>query len=108
VVLDPNDVANNVRSYGGFIPGIRPGKPTQRYIRNVMNRVTFIGALFLVIIALLPYIIRSGAGVNIWIGGTSTLIAVGVALDILQQMEQHMIARQYEGFMKKGKLRGRR
>ena len=108
VVLDPNDVANNVRSYGGFIPGIRPGKPTQRYIRNVMNRVTFIGALFLVVIALLPYIIRSGAGVNIWIGGTSTLIAVGVALDILQQMEQHMIARQYEGFMKKGKLRGRR
>jgi preprotein translocase subunit SecY len=108
VVMDPNDVANNIKNYGGFIPGIRPGKPTTKYIRNVMNRVTFIGALFLVVISLLPYLIRSTAGVEIWIGGTSTLIAVGVALDIVQQMEQHMIARQYEGFMKKGKLRGRR
>jgi len=108
VVLDPNEVSDNIKNYGGFIPGIRPGKPTTKYITTVMTRVTFIGALFLVVLALLPYVIRGTAGVQIWIGGTSTLIAVGVALDILQQMESHMIARQYEGFMKKGKLRGRR
>lgn len=108
VVMDPKDVAENIRNYGGFVPGIRPGKPTQKHITSVMTRVTFIGALFLVVIAISPYLIRGTSGVEIWIGGTSTLIAVGVALDIVQQMEQHMIVRQYEGFMKKGKLRGRR
>jgi preprotein translocase subunit SecY len=108
VVLNPEEVSENIKNYGGFIPGLRPGKTTTKYISSVMTRVTCIGALFLVVIALLPYLIRSGAGTEIWIGGTSTLIAVGVALDVLQQMEQHMIVRQYEGFMKKGKLRGRR
>ncbi|ABX31494.1 preprotein translocase, SecY subunit [Petrotoga mobilis SJ95] len=109
VVMDPNDVANNIQNYGGFIPGLRPGKPTVNYITSVMTRVTFIGAIFLVVIALVPYFIRGASGMQqIWIGGTSTLIAVGVALDIVQQMEQHMIVRQYEGFMKKGRLRGRR
>ncbi len=109
VVMDPNDVADNIRNYGGFIPGLRPGKPTVNYITSVMTRVTFIGAIFLVVIALVPYFIRGASGMQqIWIGGTSTLIAVGVALDIVQQMEQHMIVRQYEGFMKKGRLRGRR
>ncbi|AEX85276.1 preprotein translocase subunit SecY [Marinitoga sp. 1135] len=108
VVIDPNDISENIKKYGGFIPGIRPGKPTSDYITKTMMRVTFIGAVFLVIISLLPYLIRSAAGVNIWIGGTSALISVGVALDIMQQIEAHMITRQYEGFMKKGKLRGRR
>ncbi len=106
VVIDPNDISENIKKYGGFIPGIRPGKPTSDYITKTMMRVTFIGALFLVVISLLPYIIRSASGVNIWIGGTSALIAVGVSLDIMQQIEAHMITRQYEGFMKKGKLRG--
>jgi preprotein translocase subunit SecY len=108
VVMDPKEVSDNIKNYGGFIPGIRPGDPTSKFITTSMNRVTFIGAIFLVLISLLPYVIRSSSGVEIWIGGTSALIAVGVALDMLQQIESHMIARQYEGFMKKGKLRGRR
>lgn len=106
--MDPKEVSDNIKNYGGFIPGIRPGDPTSKFITTSMNRVTFIGAIFLVLISLLPYVIRSSSGVEIWIGGTSALIAVGVALDMLQQIESHMIARQYEGFMKKGKLRGRR
>lgn len=108
VVFDPKDIAQNIKSYGGYIPGIRPGKPTEQYITRVLNRITFVGALFLVIIALIPYIIQGVTGVNIWLGGTSALIAVGVALDIAQQMEAHLIMRNYEGFVKKGKLPGRR
>jgi len=108
VVFDVHDVSENIKSYGGFIPGIRPGKSTENHIQKILNRVTFIGALFLVIIALLPYLIRGAVGVNIWLGGTSALIAVGVALDVLQQIETHLIMRHYEGFVKKGRLRGRR
>jgi len=108
IVFDVHDVAENIKSYGGFIPGIRPGKSTENYIQRILNRVTFIGAIFLVVIALLPYLIRGAVGVNIWLGGTSALIAVGVALDILQQIETHLIMRHYEGFVKKGRLRGRR
>lgn len=108
IVFDVHDVSENIKSYGGFIPGIRPGKSTEIYIQRILNRVTFIGALFLVIIALLPYLIRGAVGINIWLGGTSALIAVGVALDVLQQIETHLIMRHYEGFVKKGRLRGRR
>ncbi|HOK15820.1 MAG TPA: preprotein translocase subunit SecY [Defluviitoga tunisiensis] len=109
VVMDPTEVADNIKNYGGFIPGIRPGKPTVNYISTITNRINFIGAVFLVIIALVPYLIRGASGMQqIWIGGTSTLIAVGVALDIVQQMEQHMMVRQYEGFLRKGRLRGGR
>jgi len=108
IVFDVHDVAENIKSYGGFIPGIRPGKSTEQYIQRILNRVTFIGAVFLVIIALLPYLIRGAVGVNIWLGGTSALIAVGVALDVLQQIETHLIMRHYEGFVKKSRLRGRR
>ncbi|ABR30834.1 preprotein translocase subunit SecY [Thermosipho melanesiensis] len=108
VVFDPKDIAQNIKSYGGYIPGIRPGKPTEQYITRVLNRITFVGALFLVIIALVPYLVQGVTGVSIWLGGTSALIAVGVALDIAQQMEAHLIMRNYEGFVKKGKLPGRR
>ncbi|HOO74030.1 MAG TPA: preprotein translocase subunit SecY [Tepiditoga sp.] len=108
IVMNPEEVADNIKNYGGFIPGIRPGAPTTKYITSAMSRVTFIGAVFLVVISILPYVVRSASDVGIWIGGTSALISVGVALDIVQQMESHMIVRQYEGFMKKGKLRGRR
>jgi len=73
-----------------------------------MNRVTFLGAVFLVVIALLPYLVQGIIRVNIWLGGTSALIAVGVALDIVQQMEAHLIMRHYEGFLKKGRIKGRR
>ncbi|ANQ53899.1 preprotein translocase subunit SecY [Thermosipho affectus] len=108
VVFDPKDIAQNIKSYGGYIPGIRPGKPTEQYITRVLNRITFVGALFLVAIALVPYLVQGVTGVSIWLGGTSALIAVGVALDIAQQMEAHLIMRNYEGFVKKGKLPGRR
>jgi len=108
VVFDPKDISQNIKSYGGYIPGIRPGKPTEQYITRVLNRITFVGALFLVAIALVPYLVQGVTGVNIWLGGTSALIAVGVALDIAQQMEAHLIMRNYEGFVKKGKLPGRR
>lgn len=108
VVIDPRDISENIKRYGGFIPGIRAGKPTEEYITYVVNRVTFIGAVFLVAISLLPYVVEGVARVNIWLGGTSALIAVGVALDIAQQLEAHLIMRNYEGFVKKGKIVGRR
>ncbi|MDI3516797.1 MAG: preprotein translocase subunit SecY [Thermotogota bacterium] len=108
ISFDPYDVADNIKKYGGFIPGIRPGRPTVDYLMRVLNRVTFLGAIFLVIIALLPSFVQSILLINIYIGGTSALIAVGVALDVLQQMEAHLIMRHYEGFIKKGRLRGRR
>ncbi len=108
ITFDVHDVSDNIKKYGGFIPGIRPGAPTENYLTRVLNKMTFMGALFLVIIAVVPYFMSSALGVNIWIGGTSALIAVGVALDVLQQMEAHMIMRNYDGFMKKGRLKGRR
>ncbi|ODN30351.1 preprotein translocase subunit SecY [Fervidobacterium thailandense] len=108
VVIDPRDISENIKRYGGFIPGIRAGKPTEEYITYVVNRVTFIGAVFLVAISLLPYVVEGITRVNIWLGGTSALIAVGVALDIAQQLEAHLIMRNYEGFVKKGKIAGRR
>jgi preprotein translocase subunit SecY len=108
LVFDVKEVSSNIRNYGGYIPGIRPGYHTEQYISRVLARVTFLGALFLVIIALLPTVIQGFVGISIMIGGTSTLIAVGVALDILQQIESHLIARHYEGFIKKGRLKGRR
>ncbi|RKX39671.1 MAG: preprotein translocase subunit SecY, partial [Thermotogae bacterium] len=98
----------NIQKYGGYIPGIRPGRSTELYLQRVMNRVTFLGAVFLVVIALLPYLVQGIIRVNIWLGGTSALIAVGVALDIVQQMEAHLIMRHYEGFLKKGRIKGRR
>ncbi|MGC9772112.1 preprotein translocase subunit SecY [Fervidobacterium islandicum] len=108
VVIDPKDISENIKRYGGFIPGIRAGKPTEEYITYVLNRVTFIGAIFLVGISLLPYLVEGITRVNIWLGGTSALIAVGVALDIAQQLEAHLIMRNYEGFVKKGKIAGRK
>lgn len=108
VVIDPKDMADNIKRYGGFIPGIRAGKPTEDYISFVVNRVTFLGAIFLVGISLLPYLIQGVTGANLGIGGTSALIAVGVALDIAQQLEAHLIMRNYEGFVKKGKISGRK
>ena len=108
VVIDPKDISENIKRYGGFIPGIRAGRPTEEYITYVLNRVTFIGAIFLVGISLLPYLVEGITRVDIWLGGTSALIAVGVALDIAQQIEAHLIMRNYEGFVKKGKIAGRK
>ena len=108
IVFNPNDLADNMQKYGGFIPGIRPGKKTSEYIDRVLTRVTLPGAFFLAFIAILPSVFIYKFQAPFYFGGTGLLIVVGVALDTLQQIESHLIMRHYEGFLKKGKLRGRR
>jgi len=108
IVLNPTDMADNMKKYGGFIPGIRPGRKTSEYIDRVLSRITLPGAVFLALIAVLPDILIRRFNVPFYFGGTSVLIVVGVALDTLQQMESHLLMRHYEGFVKSGKLRGRR
>jgi preprotein translocase subunit SecY len=108
IVFNPQDLADNMQKYGGFIPGIRPGKRTAEYIDRVLTRVTLPGAMFLAFIAILPSIFIYKFQAPFYFGGTGLLIVVGVALDTLQQIESHLIMRHYEGFLKKGKLRGRR
>lgn len=101
VVINPVEVANNMRRYGGFIPGLRPGRPTAEYITTILTRVTFVGALFFAGIAVLPVILNRELLFNSFpFGGTSILIAVGVALDTVQQVESHLLMRHYKGFMK--------
>ncbi|MBD3257473.1 preprotein translocase subunit SecY [candidate division GN15 bacterium] len=107
IVFNPMEMANNMRKNGGYIPGIRPGKNTAEYIEKVLTRITLPGALFFAAIAILPWILISQGGVNFFFGGTGLLIVVGVALDTLQQIESHLLMRHYDGFMKKGKIRGR-
>jgi len=108
VVFNPVDVAENMRKFGGYIPGIRPGQKTAEFIDRVLSRVTLGGALYLSAVALLPTVLISQFNVPFFFGGTALLIVVGVALDTVAQIETHMIARNYEGFMKRGRLRGRR
>ena len=108
VVLNPQDVAENMRKYGGFVPGIRPGKKTAEYIDRVLTRITPPGAIALGLIAVLPDALLSGLNMPFRFGGTSILIVVGVALDTLSQIESHLLMRHYEGFVKKGRIRGRR
>jgi len=101
VVFNPAEIANNIRKYGGFVPGLRPGRPTAEYITSVLTRVTFVAALFFALIAILPPIINTKLLFNSFpFGGTSILIAVGVALDTAQQLESHLLMRHYRGFMK--------
>jgi len=101
VVINPVEVADNMRRYGGFIPGLRPGRPTAEYITTILTRVTFVGALFFAGIAVLPVILNRELLFNSFpFGGTSILIAVGVALDTVQQVESHLLMRHYKGFMK--------
>jgi len=109
IIFDPRDVSDNLRKWGGFIPGIRPGRYTSDYIERILNRVLLIGALFLTIIAVLPYLIIGASGISgIWIGGTSLLIVVGVGVDMMKQIEAHMVERHYESLIKKGAVLGRR
>ncbi len=108
VVLNPVDLADNMKKYGGFIPGIRPGKRTAEFIDRILTRVTLPGAIFLAFIAVLPDILIRQMNVPFYFGGTGLLIVVGVTLDTLQQIESHLLMRNYDGFMKRGKLRGRR
>jgi len=132
IIFNPDDVAENMRKYGGFVPGIRPGKRTAEYIDTILTRITLAGALYLAMIALLPQFllngfkvapipfvgewldaniprfITEGLNVQFYFGGTSLLIVVGVAMDTVQQVESQLIMRHYDGFMKKSRIRGRR
>jgi preprotein translocase subunit SecY len=111
IAFNPQDVAENMKKQGGFIPGIRPGKQTAEFIDNILTKITLPGSIFLAIIAILPaFISKFGVSSSFasFFGGTSLLIIVGVALDTLQQVESHLLMRHYDGFMKAGKLKGRR
>ena len=132
IIFNPNEAADNMRKYGGFIPGIRPGKNTAEYMDKILSKITVVGGLYLSILALIPQIMISGIklqrlplignfidahfprflldglGVNFYFGGTSLLIVVGVAMDTVNQIEAQLIMRHYEGFLSKGRIRGRR
>jgi preprotein translocase subunit SecY len=108
IVFNPSDVAENMKKAGGYIPGIRPGPKTAEYIERVLSRITLSGALYLCIVCLLPTMLIAQFNVPFYLGGTALLIVVGVALDTVAQIETHLITRSYEGFMKRGRLRGRR
>ena len=132
IIFNPDDVAENMRKYGGFVPGIRPGKRTAEHIDTILSRITLVGALYLAAVAILPEFlitgfkvapipvvgeqldallpmwVTEGVGVQFYFGGTSLLIVVGVAMDTVQQIESQLIMRNYDGFMKKSRIRGRR
>jgi preprotein translocase subunit SecY len=107
VVFNPSDVAENMKKFGGYIPGIRPGQKTAEFIERVLSRITLSGAIYLCIVCLLPTMLVSQFNVPFYFGGTALLIVVGVALDTVAQLETHLITRNYEGFMKRGRVRGR-
>jgi preprotein translocase subunit SecY len=112
ITFNPQEVSENMKKYGGFIPGIRPGKPTAEYFEYILNRITLPGAVFLAIIAIFPTIINRWLNIPYLVasffGGTAILITVGVILDTMKQIESQLLMRHYEGFLKKGRLRGRR
>jgi preprotein translocase subunit SecY len=111
IAFNPKDVSDNMKKQGGFVPGVRPGKATSDFIDNILTKITLPGSIFLAIIAILPaFIAQAGVtqGLAQFFGGTSLLIVVGVALDTLQQIESHLVMRHYDGFMKSGKIKGRR
>jgi preprotein translocase subunit SecY len=132
IIFNPNEVADNMRKYGGFIPGIRPGKRTAEYVNSILTRITLVGALYLALIAIIPEFMitgfhvqnipfigpgmdrvlpqwfTQGLRVNFYFGGTSLLIVVGVAMDTIQMVESQLIMRHYDGFLKKSRIRGRR
>src|SRR6476620_2406311 len=107
IIFNPVDISENLKKQGGFIPGVKPGARTAEYIDHVVSRITFPGALFLTFIALLPVFIADMINVPFRFGGTSLLIVVGVALDTMAQVNQHLLLRKYDGFMKKGRVRFR-
>jgi preprotein translocase subunit SecY len=108
VVFNPVDTADNLKKYGGFLPGIRPGKNTADYLDYVLTRLTVLGATYLVVLSVVPEILISRLGVPFYVGGTSLLIVVTVTMDTVAQIQSHLLAHQYEGLIKKSKLRGRR
>ena len=108
VVFNPVDTADNLKKHGGFIPGIRPGKNTADYLDYVLTRITVIGAIYLTLVCLIPEALISWAAVPFYLGGTSLLICVTVTMDTVAQIQSHLLAHQYEGLIKKAKLKGRR
>ena len=100
ITFKPDEIAKNMKQQGGFIPGIRPGKATVDYLTNTMNRISVVGAIFLAIVATIPTVLSQYSGFQITFGGTSLLIAVGVAMDTVKQMENQMVMRNYKGFLK--------
>ena len=108
IVFNPSDTADNLKKHGGFIPGIRPGERTAQYIDHVLTRITAVGAIYIVLVCLLPEFLISATGVPFYFGGTSLLIVVSVTMDTVSQIQGHLLAHQYEGLVKKSKLRGKR
>ena len=110
--FNPLQIADDLKKYGGYVPGIRPGRPTAEYLDHTMTRITLAGAVFLTILAVIPPILSRNMRLpNLtanFFGGTSLLITVGVVLDTMRQVESHLVMRHYDGFLRKGKLRGRR
>jgi preprotein translocase subunit SecY len=106
VVFNPQETAENLRKYGGFLPGRRPGAQTAEYIDYVLTRITVVGAIYLAVVCVLPELLISYAAVPFYFGGTSLLIAVSVTMDTVAQVQSHLLAHQYEGLIKKAKLRG--
>ncbi len=107
ITFNPQEISENIKKYGGFIPGIRPGKTTAEYLDRIMTRIAFPGGIFLAVIAVLPYLLFKWTKVPFYFGGTSLLIVVGVALDTIQQIESHLLMRHYEGFITRGRIKGR-
>ncbi|MBF0566322.1 MAG: preprotein translocase subunit SecY [Nitrospirae bacterium] len=108
IVFNPVDIADNLKKNGGYVPGVRPGKHTSDYIFRVLSRLTFIGAIYLSVVCVLPSILIRKFNVPFYFGGTSLLIVVGVALDTVSQIESHLLTRSYDGLLKKGRIKGRR
>ncbi|WP_446008772.1 preprotein translocase subunit SecY [Candidatus Electrothrix sp.] len=108
VTFNPDEVAENLKKNGGFVPGIRPGKKSAEFIDKVLTRITVVGALYLAIVCVLPTILVSNFNVPFYFGGTALLIVVGVAIDTISKIESHLVMRNYEGFMKAGNVKGRR
>ena len=108
IVFNPADTADNLKKHGGFIPGIRPGERTAQYIDYVLTRITLVGAIYLTLVCMLPEFLMGSTGLNFYFGGTSLLIIVSVTMDTVAQIQGHLLAHQYEGLVKKAKLRGRR
>jgi preprotein translocase subunit SecY len=108
VVFNPDDVAENLKKQGGFVPGIRPGKRTAEYLDYVLTRLTVIGAIYLVLVCLLPEILITDLNVPFYFGGTSLLIVVSVTMDTITQIQSHLLAHQYQGLIERSKIRGKR
>jgi preprotein translocase subunit SecY len=108
VVFNPDDVADNLKKHGGFVPGIRPGKRTAEYLDYVLTRLSVVGALYLVIVCLLPEFLIAEVGVPFYFGGTSLLIVVSVTMDTITQIQSHLMAHQYQGLIEKSKIRGKK